>query len=141
MKIRLTEEQAKRLNILKEADNPYDRALEYSKDASTKLNMVFNKLKDITIIELLENTPNLDGLSNIVADIELRMNELYRMGYKHIEDIDEEGLDANLDDAQRIVSDKSLALRVMISQLEKLVDEHMEFSMTEPFKDSVIDIG
>lgn len=140
MKIRLTEAQARRLNILKEADNAYDKALEFSKNASTKLNMIFNNLKDITIIELLENTPNLDGLSNLAADIESQMNKLYQMGYKHIENLDDEGLDANLDDAERIVSDKSLALRMLISQLERLVDEHTEYSMTEPFKDSIIDI-
>lgn len=141
MKIRLTEAQARRLNILKEADNAYDKALEFSKNASTKLNMIFNNLKDITIIELLENTPNLDGLSNLVADIELQMNKLYKMGYKHIENLDDEGLDANLDDAQRIVSDKSLALRIMINQLENLVDENSTNSVIEVFKDSIIDIG
>lgn len=141
MKIRLTEAQARRLNILKEADNAYDKALEFSKNANTKLNMIFNNLKDITIIELLENTPNLDGLSNLVADIELQMNKLYKMGYKHIENLDDEGLDANLDDAQRIVSDKSLALRIMINQLENLVDENSTNSVIEVFKDSIIDIG
>ncbi len=141
MKIRITEAQAKRLNLLKEASNPYEAVLEYSKNATEKLDFIYNKVKQTTIEDILSGGVNIDGLRDMVDEIESGIKPLYSRGYEYINNLPEEGLDANLDDADWVVSDKASALSLILGQMDNLHELNIKHKLSKSFKDNTLDIS
>jgi len=141
MKIRITEAQAKRLNLLNEASNPYEAVLEYSKTASEKLNFIYNKLKQATVEDILTGSVNLEGLRDMVDEIERGMKPLYNRGYEYINNLPDEGLDSALDDADWVVSDKASALALILNDLDTLSETNITHKLSKSFKDNTLDIG
>jgi hypothetical protein len=141
MKLRITEAQAKRLSLLKEASNPYEAVLEYSKTATEKLDFIYNKVKQTTIEDILSGGVNIDGLRDMVDEIESGIKPLYSRGYEYINNLPEEGLDANLDDADWIVSDKASALTIILNQMDNLHELNLKHKLSKSFKDDTLDIS
>lgn len=141
MKLRITEAQAKRLNLLKEASNPYEAVLEYSKTATERLNFIYNKLKQTTIEDILSGNVNIEGLSDMVYKIESDIKPLYTRGYEYINNLPEEGLDQDLDDAEWVVSDKASSLSLILNQMDNLYEVNIKHKLTKSFKDDTLEIS
>lgn len=141
MKIRITEKQAKRLKLINESNNAYEAALEFSKELEPKLNFIFNQVKEIKVIDILENKVNFDSLHTLLSEMEGNMDKMYKYGYNYINSLEDEDLDIALDDAQRLVSDKINIIDIILYELEKIADKNEEYSFLKTFPTTTIDLN
>ena len=133
MKITITESQAKTLNLITEASNPLEDIQKYSKEMSQKLNLLFNKLTNLTVYDVMSGSLDLHQIEKLLTQISLDVHKKYMSAYSYIENLPDEGLDVLIDDAEDLVSDKIASLEFILINLTKLYSDTEEFKLFKSF--------
>jgi len=144
MKIKITEYQAKRLKLNENID-PVSIFENLCKIKTDKLNKMYVKVSNITVIDILTKEVDVVQISDWLTALE---NELYNKNsaaYKYIEQFPEDELsdfDVRIMNAQNKIDDKINSLYLIINALEKLSDLVDENDITKAYIDTkTIDIS
>lgn len=135
MKIKISEGQANRLNLLKEELNPLTKFEHYCKVKSEELNKLYAKVSNIIIIEVLNGEVNIREIIDILDGIESSLYNGNTAAYKYIEQLPENELDVRIDDAQYYIDHKINSIQLILDSLERLSDSVDELKITQPFDD------
>lgn len=136
MKIIITEDQARRLNILNPNSDPIVKLEQYVKLKTEVIDGMFQNLVNLSLIEIMNPDFNLD-LDNVIDDVKSGVNKLYIAGYRYLDtlsDDESEGLDVKLDDASRLLTDKLYAMEIIVNKVQDLKQASNEFHLTDVFK-------
>lgn len=133
MKIKITEDQAKRLNLLKENNNPIDKLKQYVNIKSNIVDNLYNKLINLSVYELLTEKIDFNQIDRMLMIMEDEIHVLIRQGYSYIEDLPDEGLDRVIDETEEILNGKISSIHLLISVIEKVPDLEDEYRITKDF--------
>lgn len=135
MKIKISEGQANRLNLLKEELNPLTKFEYYCKVKTEELNKLYAKVSNIIIIEVLNGEVNIKEIVGMVDEIETSLYKGNTAAYKYIEQLPDSNLDIRIDDAQYNIDQKINSIQLILDSLERLRDSVDELKITQPFDD------
>ncbi len=144
MKIIITEEQAKRLNLINEDTNPLAQFEKFCQLRLEHVNQLYLKVSSITINEILNNQVDMSEINKELDKIEDAVRKGSRIAYQYINNRpeSEEGLDIRIDDAEFKVSQRLNALQLVTMDLEKLQVSIEQHDIAAPFHDvKPMDIG
>ena len=135
MKIKITEEQAKRLKLIKENADPLTYFEQHCVKLIAEINKVYGKVININVAEILSGEVSISELSKHLDKIEDSLRVYEKKAYAYIETLPEEDLDVRIDDAYYKVNQKLTPLQLMVMDLERFQNSSEEHKLTEPFKD------
>lgn len=135
MKIKITEDQAKRLNLINEDVNPLTQFEAYCKDKAQVINNLYLKVTAISINEILHGQINMEEINNQLDLIEDSVRNGTKRAYQYIQNLPETDLDIRIDNAEDIVLNKLHALQLITMDLEKLQLSTEQHNTLTPFKD------
>jgi Fe2+ or Zn2+ uptake regulation protein len=133
MKIKITENQAKRLNVLKENINPIENLKQYVKIKSGIVDNLYNKLVNLSVYELLTEKIDFNQIDRMLMVMEDEIHVLIRQSYSYIEDLPDEGLDRIIDETEEELNGKISSIHLLISVIEKVPDLEDEYKITKDF--------
>ena len=133
MKIKITEDQAKRLNVLKENINPIENLKHYVKIKSGIVDNLYNKLVNLSVYELLTEKIDFNQIDRMLMVMEDEIHVLIRQSYSYIEDLPDEGLDRVIDKTEEELNGKISSIHLLISVIEKVPDLEDEYKITKDF--------
>ena len=139
MKIKITEEQANRLNLLKEDINPIDKLKQYVNIKLDIVNNLYNKLINLSVYELLTEKIDFNQIDRMLMNMEDEIHVLIRQAYSYIDDLPDEGLDIIIDRTEEKLNNKISSIHLLISGIEKIPDLEDEYKITKDFN-SPLDI-
>jgi hypothetical protein len=135
MKIKITEIQAKRLNLISE---DIDQVLSFEQFCKTKLaevNKWYVKIAGISIEEILHNEVNMEKINDYLNKIESDIRTENRKAYNYINNLPEDDLDIRIDRAEDTVLGKLTSLQLITMDLEKLQLSLESNKIKDMFKD------
>jgi hypothetical protein len=135
MKIRITENQAKRLNLIKEDVNPLIKFEEYCKIKVKEINSLYNNMMMVSIGNIVNNEIDTGKLKNRLDEMESEMNDMNKRAYDYINNLPDGDLDLRIDRATDMVSNKLTSLQLIVMDLEKLQELIEEHNLTNSFSD------
>jgi len=135
MKIKITEEQAKRFKLINEDTNPLSQFEHFCTVKVQDVNKLYSKVISLTIIELLNGEINLKDISNVLDKIEGDIHNGNKRAYNYINSLPDEDLDIRIDRASDSVMRKLNVLQLMVMDLEKFQFSGQQHSITRLFKD------
>ena len=136
MKIKITEDQAKRLNLINEDVNPLTQYEAFCKQMIEKVNKVYLHVTAISIAEILNNQVNMEEINSQLDKIESEVYNGSRRAYQYIANLPEDtDLDIRIDNANSLVMDKLTPLQLITMDLEKIQLSIEQHDITGPFKD------
>jgi hypothetical protein len=136
MKIIITEDQARRLNILNSSSDPILKMEQYAKLKVDVIDKMYEKILNLSVSEIISEDFELAIKSNL-SEISNESHKIYILGYRYLESMSDEeadGLDMRLDDANSILSAKINALEALIYGIENLNYISIENELTNVFK-------
>ncbi len=89
MRIRITEDQANRLNILNNGDDPIKLLNQYTKLKMDIVDNIYNTLVNLSVSELMNSELNLEGYEDIISGIEVGINKYKENAFNFIGHDDE----------------------------------------------------
>jgi hypothetical protein len=135
MKVRITESQAKRLNLINEDTDMVSQFEQYCKVKVQELNNIYTKISNLSIIDIFENSVNFGELYNYVSNIENKLLEAEKRTYDYINNLPDNDLDTRIDNAYSSVGDKLTSIQLIIMELEKLQNLNTEHKLKDSFND------
>jgi len=135
MKVRITETQAKRLNLINEDTDMVSQFEQYCKVKVQEVNNIYVKVSNLTIIDIFENSVNFGELYNYVNNIENKLLEAEKRTYDYINNLPDNDLDIRIDNAYSSVGDKLTSIQLIIMELEKLQNLNSEHKLKDSFND------
>lgn len=135
MKIKITETQAKRLNLLKEDMNPLTNFEQYCKVKGDELNKLYINLTSTAIIDVINGEVKIPILVEMLNDIEANLYKLNSAAYKFISNLPESDLDLRIDNAQDIIDQKMNSISLILNALGELNEMVDGIKLTQPFDD------
>ena len=135
MKIKITEEQANRLKLLKEDLNPLITFEQFCKMKTDEINKMYTRVSNIVVAEILNGEINIEQIVTWMDSLELELGRRNSTAYDYIENLPEEDLDVRIDRAKSRLDDKIASLSLIVSPLEKLDDLVKEHNLTIVFSD------
>lgn len=134
-KIIITEEQAKRLNILSEQSNPIEKIVQFSKIKTDVLNNLFN--------DIVNNSSIFDAIKFNFVKIDEQMSNIYNellvlaeAAYAHIEDMSDEEFtdeDVVVDEVVYDVKEKIYIIKDIITALGDLAKTFKDENVLSKF--------
>lgn len=135
MKLKISEEQARRLKLINENTNPLTQFEQHCTKLIAEINKVYSKVININVIEILNNEVSISDISKHLDKIEDSLRAYERKAYDYVNALPEQDLDAIIDDAYYKVNQKLTPLQLMVMDLERFQNSAEEHSLTEPFND------
>lgn len=89
MRIRITEDQANRLNILNNGDNPVKLLNQYTKLKMDVIDQIYDTLVNLSISELMNPEFNLRGYEDVISGIEVGVRNYKESAFTFIGNDDE----------------------------------------------------
>jgi len=140
MRIKITEEQAKRLNILTEDSYPIVNLEQFVKLKMDIVDAFFSKLINLSISDVLNDDGKLQVIKDRVEIMDKALSDHYVRAVRYIENLpdnpEDEELLTRCEDAKHEISNKLQTLIDLISSLEKLSEESKNQEYFKFFKDS-----
>ncbi len=136
MKIKLTEAQFEKVRLLKEGTEIVSQFEAYCAKKNQELNLLYGKIINISVAEVLNMEVNLDGLEKHLSRIEDELHQANTNAYNVINKLPDDNLDVRIDRAQSQVSDKLSSLNLILLSLEKIQDYEKEHNLSKSFSDS-----
>lgn len=136
MKIKITEAQARRLNLLKESNDPVARIEQYVKIKSEVVNNLYDKIVNLSVYELLTGNINFNADARMLMLITDEVRILSKQAYSYINNLPDDNLDQRIDDAQYFLDNKIDSLQLIISSIERVYEMEDEHKVTQFFKNS-----
>jgi len=143
MKIKITEAQAKRLNLINEDNNPLAQFEKFCQLRLEHVNQLYLKVASLSINEILHNQVDISDINKELDKIEDAVRKGSRIAYQYINNRPEsEELDIRIDNAEFSVSQRLNALQLITMDLEQLQVSTEQHETTKPFHDvKPMDIG
>jgi hypothetical protein len=132
MKIRISEDQAKRLFIKENVDvvTKFERLCDaYSKE----LDKNYLHLISLSIDDILTQGEFLNELERKVSIMESKVLDEDKKAYEQVKSLSQEDLEIRLDNAYNKISGKSSVIQLLILQLEELRDLSIEHKFSKSF--------
>lgn len=145
MKIKLSENQCKRLNIINEETDILSNLRDTAKNVSDKLDVIQSKLTFVTLGEIFNNEIPLDDISDAINALE----RLFTGVYKNISDWlyhkapDEKKFSDMLEEVEDIdyrISNKFSALDFVLFPLKEVAEKAIEHEMNKNYPNKEIKI-
>lgn len=136
MKIIITEDQARRLNIIDPSSDPIVKMEQYSKLKMDVIDKMYQKIGNLSISEITSPDFELD-LDSTLNNISSESHKIYMLGYRYLESISDEeadGLDVKLDDANSALSAKIDGLEALIYGIKNINYISLENQLPNVFK-------
>jgi Na+-transporting NADH:ubiquinone oxidoreductase subunit NqrC len=133
MKIKITEQQAKRLRIIKEDIDILSQFEQLCKVNSQEMDKLYIKLSDLSVAEILNNEVSLEEMESYVRNIEAKLMDANRKAYSYIENLPEEDLDLRIDNAFDKANGKISSIQLIIYGLKDLQNSAEEHNLTKDF--------
>lgn len=134
-KIIITEDQAKRLNLINEDINPLSQYEQFCKVRVEEVNKLYSRVTSISIGEILNNDVNMEQMNGLLDKIENDMRAGNKRAYDYINNLPESDLDIRIDRAYDTVNDKLTALQLIVMDLEKLQLSTEQHNLLKSFSD------
>lgn len=134
-RIRITEDQAKRLKLINENTDPLSSYEHFCKVKAQEVNRIYSRVISISISEIISNEVNMGNLNDMLSKIESEAHIGSRRAYQHIKNMPEADLDLRIDNAFDVVMNKLTPLQLIVMDLEKLQNSIQESDLTKSFKD------
>jgi hypothetical protein len=135
MKIKITEDQARRLKLITENSDVLLQFEELCKAKIQEINTLYNRVTSYSIYEILHKEIDMAGIYEILDKIENEVNHGNRKAYSFIKNSSESDLDIRIDNAHDRVTNKLTPLQIIVMDLEKLQLSTEEHDLTNAFKD------
>lgn len=126
MKIKITEDQAKRLKLVEGLD-PVSQFEQLCRNKSIEIDRLFNKVSGISIAEIIGKEVNLEDINKVLDRIESEISAGNRKAFAFVGGIEDNGLDARIDKADDSVVSKLTSLQLLTMDLEKVqlsIEQH-----------------
>lgn len=133
MKIKITEQQAKRLRIINEDIDVLSQFEKLCKVNSQEMDKLYMKLSDLSVAEILNNEVSLEEMESYVRNIEAKLMDANRKAYSYIENLPEEDLDLRIDNAFDKANGKVSSIQLIIYGLKDLQNSAEEHNLTKDF--------
>jgi diphthamide synthase (EF-2-diphthine--ammonia ligase) len=133
MKIKITEQQAKRLRILNEDIDVLSQFEQLCIAKSQEVDKLYMKLTDLSVAEILNGEVSLEQMETYVRNIERKLMDANRKAYSYIENLPEEDLDLRIDNAFDKANGKISSIQLIIYGLRDLQDSSKEHKLTKDF--------
>ena len=134
MKIKITEQQAKRLRIINEDIDVLSQFEQLCKVNSQEMDKLYMKLSDLSVAEILNNEVSLEEIESYVRNIEAKLMDANRKAYSYIENLPEEDLDLRIDNAFDKANGKISSIQLIIYGLKDLQNSSEEHNLTKDFE-------
>lgn len=135
MKIKITENQAKRLKLISEDSNPLSQFEHFCAVKVQEVNKLYGKIINITIAEIAQNEVSMKAINGVLDKIDQEIHVGNKRTYDYINNLPDEDLDLRIDRASSSVMDKLTPLQLISMDLEKLQEAIQERNLLAPFKD------
>jgi len=136
MKIRITEEQAKRIKLINEDINQLIQFEEFCKRKIQEINTIYVKVINLTIAEVVNGEVDMVKIERILGSIGTSIHEANKVAYRYIEGLPEENLDLRIDKVYDAVTDKLTSLELIVMDLESLQSKAKEHHLSNSFSDT-----
>lgn len=136
MKIRITEEQAKRIKLINEDTNPLTQFEHFCSLKIQEINKLYVRVINFNVAEIVNNEVNIGEISRVLSKMGTALYEANKVAYRYIETLPEEDLDLKIDNIYDAVTDKLTALELIIMDLETLQDKAEEHHLVKSFSDT-----
>jgi hypothetical protein len=134
MKIIITEDQARRLNILNSDSNPIEKLEQHVKLKADVVDSLYQNFVNLSIIDAL--SPDFDtNILNILNDMGTEVKHLSNLAYRYLDNFSDEeaaGLDVKIDEATSFLSDKISGLELIINNIRELQNITNVFKTQKP---------
>jgi len=133
MKIKITEQQAKRLGFINENVDVLTQFEQLCRAKSQEMDKLYMKLTDLSVAEILNGEVSFEEMESYVRNIEGKLMDANRKAYSYIENLPEEDLDLRIDDAFDKANGKIASIQLIIYGLRDLQDSSEEHNLTKDF--------
>lgn len=134
MKIKITEQQAKRLRIINEDIDVLSQFEQLCRVNSQEMDKLYMKLSDLSVAEILNNEVSFEEMESYVRNIEAKLMDANRKAYSYIENLPEEDLDLRIDNAFDKANGKISSIQLIIYGLKDLQNSAEEHNLTKDFE-------
>lgn len=135
MKIKITENQAKRLKLINENTDTLSQFEQFCKSKVQELNNLYTKVTNLSIYEILHKEVNMGEIYKMLDKIENDLMLADKKTYDYINTLPEADLDVRIDKSHDMVTNRLTPLQIIVMDLEKLQSSTEEHSLTKPFSD------
>jgi hypothetical protein len=134
MRIKITEQQAKRLKILNENVDFLTQFEQLCKSYSQEMDKFYIKLTDLTVAEILNDGISFEDMESYVRNIEGKLMDANRRAYNYIKNLPEDNLDMRIDDAFEKANGKIAVVQLIMFGLRDLQDLSKEHNFAKDFE-------
>ncbi len=138
MRIRITETQAKKLNILKENTDPISLFEQFCATKIQEVNGIYNKLVATNVMDILTMDINMRQVVKHINNIEDSLYNTEKKITNFIESLPEDEyieLENKIYSASKALSHKISSLLLIAMDLEKLQENSQDHNLPEEFSD------
>ena len=136
MKIKITEDQAKRLKLISENANPLSQFELFCKSKIQEINKLYVNVTNLSVAEIINNDIEMASISGTLDKIESDLHVSNNRAYQYINTLPESDLDVRIDRAYDSVKDKLNSLQIIVMDLERLQLSSLDHSLTASFEDT-----
>jgi hypothetical protein len=133
MKIKITEQQAKRLGFINENVDVLTQFEQLCRAKSQEMDKLYMKLTDLSVAEILNGEISFEEMESYVRNIEGKLMDANRKAYSYIENLPEEDLDLRIDNAFDKANGKISSIQLIIYGLRDLQNSSEEHNLTKDF--------
>jgi hypothetical protein len=133
MKIKITEQQAKRLGFINENVDVLTQFEQLCRAKSQEMDKLYMKLTDLSVAEILNGEISFEEMESYVRNIEGKLMDANRKAYSYIENLPEEDLDLRIDNAFDKANGKIASIQLIIYGLRDLQNSSEEHNLTKDF--------
>ena len=123
MKIIITEQQARRLKILKEDINPLERVIQYSKLKIDDINKIYREVIKLSIEDVMNPNFNAEIFTDPLDIIYTEIHKLNTAALHYVNSTPDEGDDVILNNAERAINDKIFYIKDILNELKDEAEE------------------
>lgn len=132
MKIKITEDQAKRLKLVESLD-PVSEFEQLCKIKSVEVERLFKKISYFSISQIINKVVDMAQINHKLDAIESEISLGNRKAFAHIGGLEDNGLDARIDKADDLITSKLNTLQLLTMDLEKLQLSSEQHGITKAF--------
>ncbi len=136
MKIKITESQAKRLNLLKEDMTPLAKFEDYCKNKSKELDKLYLYVVNYSILDILDEKIDINKINTEVEAIDKSLVQFSNLTYDYYKKLPEDQtIGDRIDNAYDNLNNKLSTLTNILVPLEMIQNENKQHRISNSFSD------
>lgn len=136
-KIKITEDQAKRLKLINENTEPVIKFETFCEKLNAEIDKLYLNVTNLSVSDILSNNPNINTLQGILNNYDDYLYSNKMKAQNFINSLPEDqlhSLDLRIDNVNSKVSNKISSLSIILSDLEKLQTANETHDLSGQFK-------